>query len=110
MSEHEVVPVGPGPEDDAQLAQLEVEVTPESVTVEPGRAEQEDEGTGASVADLEALLFVAERPLSRTELRSVARLSAEEVDEMLGDLEVQLAERGIRLISSGDRVMLGTSP
>ena len=32
----------------------------------------------ASVADIEALLFVAERPLSRAELRSLARLSAEE--------------------------------
>jgi len=56
-----------------------------------------------------ALLFVAERPLSRAELRTVARLSAEEVDERLGDLEVQLSDRGIRLVSSGDRVMLGTS-
>jgi segregation and condensation protein B len=40
----------------------------------------------------------------------VARLSGEEVDEKLGDLEVQLRERGIRLISQADRVMLGTSP
>jgi segregation and condensation protein B len=62
------------------------------------------------MADLEALLFVAERPLSRAELRVVARLSADELDERLGDLEVQLRERGIRLLSSGDRVMLGTSP
>ena len=34
-------------------------------------------------ADLEALLFVAERPLSRQELRTVARLSAEELDRAL---------------------------
>ena len=106
MTEHEVVPVGPGPEDDKQVHQLDVEVTPEAVPVET----DEPDGGGASVADLEALLFVAEKPLTRAELRTVARLSAEEVDEKLGDLEVQLRERGIRLISSGERVMLGTSP
>ncbi len=83
----------------------------ELVPVGPGRDPDEAEtSSGASVADIEALLFVAERPLSRTELRSLGRLSAEEVDEHLGDLEMQLRDRGIRLVSSGDRVMLGTSP
>ena len=106
MTEPEVVPVGPGPEDDEQVARLDVEITPEAIEVEG----DVDERAGASVADLEALLFVAERPLSRQELRTVARLSAEEVDERLGDLEVQLRDRGIRLVIQGDRVMLGTSP
>ena len=105
MTEQEIVPVGPGPEDDAQVHELDVEVTPESMEVEPDEA-----GGSATVADLEALLFVAEQPLTRAELRTLARLSAEEVDAKLGDLEVQLSERGIRLISSGERVMLGTSP
>jgi segregation and condensation protein B len=103
MTEREVVPVGPGPEDDEQVHRR----IPEAV--EPGGDADEEFG-GASVADLEALLFVAERPLSRAELRTVARLSAEEVDARLGDLEVQLQERGIRLITSGERVMLGTAP
>jgi segregation and condensation protein B len=107
MNEPDVVPVGPGPEEDGQLPQLDVEITPEETALEPGT---EPEGAGATVADLEALLFVAERPLSRAELRTVARLSAEEVDARLGDLEVQLRDRGIRLVTSGDRVMLGTSP
>jgi segregation and condensation protein B len=81
------------------------------VPVGPGREPGVDEPSGgASVADIEALLFVAERPLTRAELRTLGRLSAEEVDERLGDLEMQLRERGIRLVSSGDRVMLGTSP
>jgi len=105
VTEQEIVPVGPGPEDDAQVHELDVEVTPESMEVEPDEA-----GGSATVADLEALLFVAERPLTRAELRTLARLSAEEVDAKLGDLEVQLSERGIRLISSAERVMLGTSP
>ena len=126
MTDQELVPVGPGrdgesaePKPDSvverelaaaerteAIPELDVEITPEDVGADAG----EDGGSGASVADIEALLFVAERPLSRAELRTVARLSAEEVDERLGDLEVQLSERGIRLISSGDRVMLGTSP
>jgi segregation and condensation protein B len=106
MTDQEVVPVGPGPEDDQQVAALDVEITPDSVEGAPA----DDDSGGASVADLEALLFVAERPLSRSELRSVARLSAEEVDEKLGDLEVELRERGIRLVTQADRVMLGTSP
>ena len=105
MTEPEIVPVGPGPEDDEQVAKLDVEITPDAVEVEA-----DDERGGATVADLEALLFVAERPLTRQELRTVARLSAEEIDERLGDLEVQLRDRGIRLVSQGDRVMLGTSP
>jgi len=106
VSDPRVVPVGPGPGDDEQTPGLDVEITPEEL-----RIEDDDERTGgATVADLEALLFVAERPLSRTELRAVARISAEELDERLGDLEVQLRDRGIRLVTSGDQVMLGTSP
>ncbi len=108
MAEPEVVPVGPGPEEDQQIARLDVEITPD----EPDSATRQapGEAAGASVADLEALLFVAEKPLSRAELRTVARLSAEDLDARLGDLEVQLRDRGIRLVSAGDRVMLGTSP
>ena len=59
---------------------------------------------------LEALLFVAERPLSRREIASLVGVDLDTVDQRLGDLEVTLAERGIRLIVDGDRVELGTSP
>jgi segregation and condensation protein B len=62
------------------------------------------------VTELEALLFVAERPLSRRELGSVTGLRTEELDHLLGDLEVALRERGIRLVASGDRVQLVTAP
>jgi segregation and condensation protein B len=116
MSDQELVPVGPGPETEPDepvapgrtVARLDIEITPDEVECDPdGHAE---DGTRASVADLEALLFVAEKPLSRAELRSLARLSTDEIDARLGDLEVQLRDRGIRLVSSGDHVMLGTSP
>jgi segregation and condensation protein B len=67
-------------------------------------------GERLSEAQLEALLFVAERPLSRREIATLAGVDRETVDERLGDLEIALAERGIRLILSGDRVELVTAP
>ena len=119
MTDPDLIPVGPrreadeseadAPDTDAPIAALDIEITPETLDIEAD-SDADDGATGASVADLEALLFVAERPLSRTELRSLARLSSEELDARLGDLEVQLRDRGIRLVSSGERVMLGTSP
>ena len=58
---------------------------------------------------LEALLFVAEKPLSRREIAALAGTDRATVDARLGDLEVSLAERGIRLLIDGDRVELATS-
>ena len=97
MSDPELIPVGPGPQEDAGQAperidvptatdgvdesdapavKLDIEITPEEI-----KTDGEARSGGATVADIEALLFVAERPLSRAELRSTAKLSAEEVDE-----------------------------
>lgn len=61
-------------------------------------------------AQLEALLFVAERPLSRREIGTLAGVDRATVDARLGDLEVSLATRGVRLVVSGDRVELATAP
>jgi segregation and condensation protein B len=61
-------------------------------------------------AALEALLFVAERPLSRREIATLAGTDRTTVDERLGDLEVSLRDRGIRLLVDGDRVELATAP
>lgn len=58
---------------------------------------------------LEALLFVAERPLSRREIAALAGTDRATVDARLGDLEVSLRDRGIRLVVSGDRVELATA-
>ena len=63
-----------------------------------------------SLVALEALLFVAERPLSRREIATLCGVPPETVDARLGDLEVQLRERGIRLLTAGDRVQLSTAP
>ena len=59
---------------------------------------------------LEALLFVAERPLTRGEIAGMAGVERETVDARIGDLQVSLAERGIRLVESGERVELATAP
>ena len=72
-----------------------------------------DGATGPSElteAGLEALLFVAERPLSRREIAALAGVDRATVDARLGDLEVSLAGRGIRVVLSGDRVELVTAP
>ena len=62
-----------------------------------------------SEAALEALLFVAERPLSRREIATLSATDLATVDARLGDLEVSLRERGIRLVTDGDRVELATA-
>ena len=61
-------------------------------------------------AALEALLFVAERPLSRREIAAVAGVDRATVDARLGDLEVSLRARGLRVVSVGERVELATAP
>jgi segregation and condensation protein B len=61
-------------------------------------------------AQLEALLFVAEKPLARSEIAALAGVEREVVDARIGDLAVNLARRGIRLVESGEKVELVTSP
>ena len=61
-------------------------------------------------AQLEALLFVAERPLTRAEIAALAGVDRETVNARIGDLQWSLAGRGIRLVESGERVELATSP
>jgi segregation and condensation protein B len=90
--------------------------TPEAETDSASAADR----SGAGAADappgeltesqLEALLFVAERPLSRSEIATLTGVDRETVDARIGDLQVSLAERGIRLVESGERVELATAP
>jgi segregation and condensation protein B len=78
---------------------------PAEFDVDAGPAEER-----LTEAQLEALLFVAERPLSRREIATVAGVDRDTVDARLGDLEIALADRGIRLLASDDRVELVTAP
>jgi segregation and condensation protein B len=95
--------------------------SPETAPIEPEMSDVVDgAGAGAAAvppapielteAALEALLFVAERPLSRREIASLAGTDRATVDARLGDLEVSLRARGIRLLIDGDRVELATAP
>jgi segregation and condensation protein B len=84
-------------------------------TEAPGAVDQagvptDDAPLELTEAALEALLFVAERPLSRREIASLAGTDRAIVDARLGDLEVSLRSRGIRLLIDGDRAELATAP
>src|SRR3954471_12150419 len=78
--------------------------------VEPALVQAATAPIELTEAALEALLFVAEKPLSRREIASLAATDRATVDARLGDLEVSLRDRGIRLIIDGDRVELATAP
>jgi segregation and condensation protein B len=83
-----------------------------TVALGPDEAESTDGVPGDALTDaqLEALLFVAERPLARRELGSITGASVETIDARLGDLQVALASRGLRLVVDGERVALATAP
>ena len=84
------------------------------IPVGPGLSAAVDDGSAPAgeltVEQLEALLFVAEKPLARREIASLAGVDRDTVDARLGDLEVALRARGIRLVAAGDHVQLVTSP
>lgn len=94
---------------------------PEAVVAHEGVGLDEPDEPPAAAADdrppielteaaLEALLFVAERPLTRREIATLAGTDRDTVDARLGDLEVALRDRGLRLVVDGDRVELATAP
>jgi len=106
-------PVDAGPQVDGAIAAPE---GPDATGADqPADHGGEADELGTPVGDLtetqlEALLFVAEKPLSRREIGQLAGVDRATVDERLGDLEVSLAGRGIRLVLVGDRVELATAP
>lgn len=98
-----------GPDTRADAAELDAaDAEPPVNAAEPAAAA---EAAGElTEATLEALLFVAERPLTRREIATLAGVDRATVDARLGDLEVTLAARGIRLVTAGERVELATAP
>ena len=97
MTDEALVAVGPGP------VEAEAESEHEQRGGQPALGE-------LTVDQLEALLFVAERPLTRREIASLAGVERPTVDALLGDLEVALRKRGVRVLATGDRVQLATAP
>lgn len=101
MTDETLVPVGPG-DTNGRLAV--------SVPDVPDTSDVPLAPLGLTLETLEALLFVAEKPLSRREIASLAGIDREALDALLGDLEVALQERGTRLLIVGDTVQLATAP
>jgi segregation and condensation protein B len=64
----------------------------------------------APEALIEALIFVAPRPVSVQDLARAAELPEEEVLAALANLEVQYSHQGLRLQQSRDRYQLVTAP
>ena len=99
-----------------EVTGLEIEVQALGID---GEREEPDriEGVGESAqpgelteTQLEALLFVAEKALTRGEIAALAGVDRETVNARIGDLAVSLGGRGIRLIESGEKVELATAP
>jgi len=82
----------------------------DGVAADAAAASSDERPAELTEAQLEALLFVAERPLARAEIAQLAGVDRETVDARVGDLQVGLADRGIRLVESGERLELATSP
>ncbi len=59
---------------------------------------------------VEALLFAAPQPVPVEQLAALLQLSLEEMEAVLGRLEAQLEDRGIRLQRHRDGVQLTTAP
>lgn len=77
---------------------------PEGLSGEPAQPGELTEN------QLEALLFVAEKPLTRAEIAALAGVDRETVDARIGDLAVSLSARGVRLVEAGEKVELATAP
>jgi len=61
-------------------------------------------------AALEAVLFVAERPVPRNELAKIVGAGARAVDEALAEIERAYAATGLRLAHDGDDWQIVTAP
>ena len=104
MTDEKLVAVGPG------HPEVDEEEPSEHSSEQSTEVDHSPPPGSLTVDQLEALLFVAEKPLTRREISSLAGVDRETVDALLGDLEVALRSRGIRLIATGDQVQLATSP
>jgi segregation and condensation protein B len=62
----------------------------------------------ATVEDLEALLFVVDRPITRREAAKLLEASKGDLDRLITALTANLAQRGITLITHGDELQLAS--
>ena len=64
----------------------------------------------ATAADLEALLFVVDRPLTRKEAAKLLEVDRAAFDRLAKELQSTLAGRGITLLTHGDELQLTSGP
>jgi segregation and condensation protein B len=64
----------------------------------------------ATAADLEALLFVVDRPLTRKEAAKLLEADRAAFDRLVNELQKNLASRGITLVTHGDELQLTSGP
>jgi segregation and condensation protein B len=64
----------------------------------------------ATAADLEALLFVVDRPLTRREAAKLLEVDRARFDRLVTELQSSLAGRGITLLTHGDELQLTSGP
>ena len=64
----------------------------------------------ATAADLEALLFVVDRPLTRREAAKLVGAEKSQFDRLVRELVESLAARGIVLIEHGEELQLASGP
>lgn len=62
----------------------------------------------ATAEDLEALLFVVDRPITRREAAKLLEASKSDLDRLVTVLTANLAQRGITLITHGDELQLAS--
>ena len=62
----------------------------------------------ATAEDLEALLFVVDRPITRREAAKLLESSKGDLDRLVTELSASLAQRGITLITHGDELQLAS--
>lgn len=112
MTDDAMIPGPAGPPEFPTAVAASMDATPAAVAADGNAITAEEAAAPRELTEtgLEALLFVAERPLTRREIATLAGVDRLTVDARLGDLEVTLRSRGIRLLLSGDRVELATAP
>src|SRR5438552_18310503 len=59
---------------------------------------------------VEAVLFVAEKPVSRSELGRIVGATPRQLDAALGELRLAYEESGLRLQHDGDEWQIVTAP
>jgi segregation and condensation protein B len=61
-------------------------------------------------ADLEALLFVVDRPLNRREAAKLLEVDRSALDKLIAGLQESLAGRGLTLVTHGEEIQLASGP